>query len=366
MPDLRAAIIRRTAATTAVVAAVPKTRAFASGLFRPSFLVNTIRLAFLAGAITLAMANPALPQQPPQRPRIFGIAEVQIFASNASISHDFYSRILGTAKIPCDWCESIPSSAFSLNTSQIVELRPVPSPAPSDLIAEIVFLTDNIPALRKYLQFHNIAITADDNDKERLTLTDPEGHRLAFVQRRKFSALRLPDSNSGLQMIHAGFVVHDRAAQDRFYKDILGFHVYWHGGMQESADDWVDMQVPDGTQWIEYMLNVPSHANHHTLGVMDHIAIGVPDVHAAYDRLVANGWKPTEQPKIGRDGKWQLNLYDPDDTRVEFMEFTPIERPCCSPYVGPHPGPQQPNPPSTLQISRLTNPQSAAPAQPQL
>jgi catechol 2,3-dioxygenase-like lactoylglutathione lyase family enzyme len=366
MPNSRAAIIRRAVVTTAVVAAGLKTRAFASGLFRPRFLVNTLRQAFLVAAITLPLANPATPQQPPQRPRIFGIAEVQIFSSNASASHDFYSRILGTAKIPCDWCESIPGNAFSLNASQIVELRPAPSPAPSNLIAEIVFLTDSIPALRKYLQFHKIAIVADDNDKERLTLTDPEGQRLAFVQRRKFAPRDLPDSNSGLQMIHAGFVVHDRAAQDRFYKDILGFRLYWHGGMQAGADDWVDMQVPDGTQWIEYMLNVPSDANQHTLGVMDHMAIGVPDIRAAYLRLVANGWKPTEQPKIGRDGKWQLNLYDPDDTRVEFMEFTPTEKPCCSPYVGPHPGPPQPDPPATLKISRLTNPQSAAPAQPQL
>jgi len=34
-----------------------------------------------------------------------------------------------------------------------------------------------------------------------------------------------------------------------------------------------------------------------------------------------------------------LNLYDPDETRVEFMEFTPIERPCCSEYAGQHPVP---------------------------
>jgi hypothetical protein len=46
-----------------------------------------------------------------------------------------------------------------------------------------------------------------------------------------------------------------------------------------------------------------------------------------------------EVPKIGRDGKWQLNLYDPDGTRVELMEFTPVEKPCCSDYTGPHPRP---------------------------
>ena len=55
-------------------------------------------------------------------------------------------------------------------------------------------------------------------------------------------------------MIHAGFVVHDRDAEDKFYKDLLGFHLYWQGGMKEGETDWVDMQVPDGTQWLEYML----------------------------------------------------------------------------------------------------------------
>jgi len=49
--------------------------------------------------------------------------------------------------------------------------------------------------------------------------------------------------------------------------------------------------------------------------------------------------KLTEEPQIGRDGKWQLNLYDPDDTRVELMEFTPVEKPAAAPTnnTGPHP-----------------------------
>ena len=53
--------------------------------------------------------------------------------------------------------------------------------------------------------------------------------------------------------------------------------------------------------------------------------------------LRSRGWKPTENEKqqIGKDGKWQLNLYDPDGTRVELMEFTPVQTPCCAPYTGP-------------------------------
>ena len=78
-------------------------------------------------------------------------------------------------------------------------------------------------------------------------------------------------------MIHAGFVVHDRAAEDKFYKDLLGFHVYWHGGMKDDETDWVDMQVPDGTQWLEYMLvRGAKQPSPRTLGILNHIALGVP------------------------------------------------------------------------------------------
>ena len=126
---------------------------------------------------------------------------------------------------------------------------------------------------------------------------------------------------------------------EHFYKDILGFRPYWRGGMKDDQTDWVSMQVPDGVDWIEFMVNVAPDADQRLRGIMNHIAIGTTDIHAMQKKLTDNGVKLTEQPKIGRDGKWQLNLYDPDDTRVEFMEFTPTQKPCCSEYTGPHPKP---------------------------
>ena len=74
------------------------------------------------------------------------------------------------------------------------------------------------------------------------------------MQERPELAARRSEIPVSKVMIHAGFVVHDRAAEDKFYKDLLGFHLYWHGGMKDDETDWVDMQVPDGTQWLEYML----------------------------------------------------------------------------------------------------------------
>jgi hypothetical protein len=40
---------------------------------------------------------------------------------------------------------------------------------------------------------------------------------------------------------------------------------------------------------------------------------------------------------MGKDGKWQANLYDPDGTRVELMEFQPVAKPCCSDFTASSP-----------------------------
>jgi catechol 2,3-dioxygenase-like lactoylglutathione lyase family enzyme len=281
----------------------------------------------------------------PKRPHILGIAEVRLFSTHVDAARNFYSQVFSAKEISTD--------TYSLNPQQVVALFDAPSPVPSNLLAEVVFETDDLRELHGYLTAQKIQFTPKLVTGVRvadlilpgysaLSMTDPEGHRISFIQKIKPP---LPPNRTSTtptreqRIIHVGFVVHDRAAEDRFYKDILGFHVYWHGGMKEGEDNWIDMQVPDGTDWIEYMLKVPENATHKQLGVMNHIALGVPDIKAAREQLVKNGWNGTEQPKIGRDGKWQLNLYDPDDTRVELMEFTPTQKPCCSEYTGPHPKP---------------------------
>jgi len=289
---------------------------------------------------------------PPKRPHIFGIAYVRIFVTNVEKARDFYSLALHSipppndAKSPCDWCERTPVSS-DLTKKQLgpVELEAIHARASSDLLSEVAFSTDDVKTVRDFLLKNNVAtekLTKCGEDPCFGTF-DPEHHRLIFVQKTSNFPVELSGASSSVPpsspIIHAGFVVHDRTAEDHFYGDILGFHLYWHGGMKDDQTDWVDMQVPDGTAWIEYMLHVPANADHHTLGVMNHIALGVQDIHTTQQQLIKNGWKPGEEPKIGRDGKWQLNLYDPDDTRVEFMEFKPVEEPCCSEFNGPHPGP---------------------------
>ncbi len=304
----------------------------------------------LASLTILILCASASASKERPRPRITGIAAVHVYSSNMNAAISFYSTVMspvGAPSDPCLWCErsstgkKMPAITFPffmhLTSGQDLALVTAPKTPPSNLLYEILFATDDLNAMKKYLAAKNIPILKmKSSSGEYFAVMDPEGHRIGFKRQTNSTA---PPRSPNMRIIHAGFVVRDRDAEDRFYKDILGFHVYWHGGMKDDETNWVDMQVPDGTDWIEYMLNVPANADHHTLGVMNHIALGVSDIEAETFTLRKSGITVREQPKIGRDGKWQLNLYDPDDTRIEFMEFTPVQKPCCSEYTGPHPKP---------------------------
>ncbi|MBV8809667.1 MAG: VOC family protein, partial [Acidobacteriaceae bacterium] len=204
----------------------------------------------------------------------------------------------------------------------------------------IAFETTDARRLRDYLASRGVKVPEtlkpglDGNLS--MMVKDPDGHNVEFVQympgslhSRNFGKF-LPNTRVSDHMIHVGVTVRDRDAADRFYKDVLGFTVMWHGGMTDDKTDWVDMRVPDGTDWLEYMMVTGELTPKH-LGVLHHLALGVNNIQEGYKTVLAHGMKPPEPPKIGRDGKWQLNLYDPNYTRTELMEFKPVQTPCCSP-----------------------------------
>jgi catechol 2,3-dioxygenase-like lactoylglutathione lyase family enzyme len=215
----------------------------------------------------------------------------------------------------------------------------------------VAFTTDNIVGLRHYLTANGVKVSGVQGWPDRslsFSIVDPEGHRVEFVEHAAVEHAAVENAKADAaapatavsrRMIHAGFLVHNRDVEDHFYRDLLGFRLYWYGGMQPGETHWVAMQVPDGTEWLEYMLNQPEHPDLRLTGVMNHISLGVADMKKAQAILESHGWKPHdgEKAQMGRDGKWQLNVYDPDLTRIELMEFKPVEKPCCSEFTGPHP-----------------------------
>ena len=60
------------------------------------------------------------------------------------------------------------------------------------------------------------------------------------------------------------------------------------------------------------------------LGSLHHMALLVPDIQAALETVRARPGgrdpKAVRTPQVGRNRRWQLNLFDPDGSRTELME----------------------------------------------
>jgi catechol 2,3-dioxygenase-like lactoylglutathione lyase family enzyme len=294
----------------------------------------------IAVALALAVLQiSAHGQTSARRPRILGIDHVSFYTTAPDGVKNLYSDVLGLAS--AEPVEPGGTLRYTVG-AQWVGYSPAPDPKSTDHMDHVALTTDNIAALRKYLTAHGIKVPQIQGRSDHslfFVVNDPEGHRIEFVERGKSEAVPPSAAAVSRHMIHAGFLVYHRDAEDHFYRDILGFRPYWYGGMKDNQTDWVALQVPDGTDWVEYMLNQPEHPDLRTTGVMNHISLGLADMKKAQAILESHGWKEhgNEKAQLGKDGKWQLNIYDPDLTRVELMEFKPVQKPCCSDFTGPHP-----------------------------
>ena len=296
-------------------------------------------------AVSLLIATTAAMAQQ-HRPRITGISHMCVYSSDMAATGHFYNAILGAPRR--DDPEDAKGARYYFSSTQFVEVLPLPAGDSINRMAHVAFNTDDAARLRAYFQAGGVTVTelrrAGDGSQW-FDTADPEGNEVQFVEtnsKLKIANNPAPISN---RVIHIGYMVKNRAAEDRFYKTLLGFRPYWYGAMQPDKLDWVSQQVPDGHDWLEYMMvgdgsTTPmSRIDQRELGVLNHFSLGVNNMEKSVTTLIAgNRLSPRHDgPQMGKDGKWQANLYDPDGTRVELMEFQPVMKPCCSEFASDSP-----------------------------
>lgn len=294
----------------------------------------------VAGAL---LCWPSVADNSVARPKITGIAYVRLYSADLNRSREFYRTMLGLGGDTSD-CLGAGASCFSLNGHQSIGLVQISAGTPDNLLAEVAFATPDVNGMQRYLAANGVVtepVTQNAERKAYLRLRDPEGHPIAFVQDTGAGFFVPKNEQISTRLFHAGFIVKDHDVEDKFYRVLLGFRMYWHGGFKDADMDWEELQLPDGSDWIEYMLNIPLNADKKERGIQNHFSLGVAGIKSTYDRLQKHGLKTADddKPEIGRDGKWSWDIYDPDETRVEFMEFKPAQKPCCHPYEGEHPKP---------------------------
>ena len=302
--------------------------------------------------LLLAMALVALtPAQ--ERPRILGLAHVAFYVSDLDAARVFYEKFLGFEEEPFvlkkpDGSERI--AFIKINDTQYVELF-AEEPKSTGRLNHISIYTDNAEQMRDYLSSKGVMapekVGKGQTGNKNFNIKDPDGNTIEIVEYRKDSwttreaGKHMPDTRISAHLMHAGVLIGSLSRAQKFYQDILGFKETWRGGAGKTLS-WVNLRVPDGEDYVEFMLYQELPAPDQR-GGRNHISLTVPDMKRAIATLEARPsrsmYKREFEVKVGVNHRWQANFFDPDGTRVELMEPTTQDGQRVPPSTAPPPIP---------------------------
>jgi catechol 2,3-dioxygenase-like lactoylglutathione lyase family enzyme len=287
--------------------------------------------AIFAAGIALALTV----QAPVARPRILGIAHLAVFVSDLTAARGFYRDLLGfdesfTLPKPDG---SVDVAFVKISDRQWIELINRPTGGEGQL-DHVALSTDSAERMRDYLASRGVQVpekvgVGPTGDKS-FTITDPDGHRVEILEYQRDSrtgkdaGTHLPATRIAERALHVGILVGELARATEFYTGILGFEEFWRGSAAKSATlSWVNMKVPDGTDYLEFML-YDQKPPPDRRGTQHHLCLLVPDaekaVAALESRPARKAYTRAIEVRTGINRKRQVNLFDPDGTRVELME----------------------------------------------
>jgi len=283
-------------------------------------------MRILVSFLALAACLPAADTLP-----ITGLAHVGFRVSDLETARAFYTGVLGYHDIYDlkDSAGKIAMAFFKINDDQCIEISPGLPANQMVRFTHMALSTSNIEKLHAMLQARGLQMgdiqTGRDGNRN-FGLKDPENHIVEFVQYMPGSMLsqtrgKYLQGRISTHLYHAGIVAANADTMLAFYRDKLGFVEFWRGGPAGEKTAWINLRTP-GTRgdYIELML-YSGTLTREQYGSMQHICLEVPAIQAARKTALARHYNdPKVQPRVGRNRKWQLNLFDPDGTRVELME----------------------------------------------
>jgi catechol 2,3-dioxygenase-like lactoylglutathione lyase family enzyme len=295
--------------------------------------LNRMKTKFIF-ALILGAVLPLFAADEPQRPHITGLSHIALYVHDLEKSRAFYKDFLGFQE-PYSLSDAngkVQIAFIKINDRQCIELAPE-GKTNSDHLSHIAIETDDAEAMRVYLASRGVKVP-EKTPKGRIgnlnfNIYDPDGHTVEIVQYAPDSwTVRekgnfMSEARISTRLKHVGIIVTNLAASLKFYHNILGFQETWRGAYRTNQLSWVNLKVPEGDDYIEFMLEkeLPPPDKR---GTDHHMSLEVMDVEKAETTLEtrldrANYSRPL-QIRTGVNRKRQLNLYDPDGTRVELME----------------------------------------------
>jgi catechol 2,3-dioxygenase-like lactoylglutathione lyase family enzyme len=288
---------------------------------------STASMLFLAATLTVTAAlevGPASAAAETKRPMLTGIDHVAFRTADAAAARGFYGGLLGLAS-SAD--RRGPTLTFRVNARQAVFVEPGLQADVDERLLHIALATPDLEGLAAYLKVKGVAFDGPAQQtpcgRNGLRVVDYGGHTIEFVQESAIVAGGNSPRALSSRLLHAGITVHSEIGENALYRDVLGMTEIWRGGFAPDKTNWVNLRLPESADYLEYMLRDQA-STRRQLGVDHHICLVVPDIQAAWEQVRSRTPEAERgklaPPQIGRNDKWQINLYDPDGTRVELME----------------------------------------------
>ena len=287
-------------------------------------------------------------QTPPKRPKILGVAHYAIYVSDLAKARAFYEDFLGyqvafTVPKPDG---TVDIAYVKINDHQWIELLNEPTHGEGQFV-NLALYTDNVEQMRLYLSARGVKVQdrvmRDPAGDKMISVVDPDGDTLEFIEYVRDSLTgkdrgkHMPATRISEEIGHAGILVGKLAATEEFYGGILGLHDSWRGNSPASKTlEFVNMDVPDGDEHVAIKL-YKEQLSPDKRGTELHYCLIVPNIIRTVAILQERAARVHFTSKISMahsvDGNYQTNLWDPDGTRTELMQFnSPDGKPVYAPF----------------------------------
>ena len=269
---------------------------------------------------------------------LLGLAHVGFRVGDLEQARTFYHGVLGyeeafDLKAPDG---HIALAYFKVNDNQFIEILPGIPAGKTVMMTHIAFYTDDIEKLHKMMEERGLSpvkINQGKDGNRNFGIRPPPGQNLEFLEFVQYmpegwhlqsKGKSLGEHRISTHLEHAGIIATDFETARHFFVDQLGFTITWDYKKDGVRTNLLHLRMPGPSgDYVEIGNPVKPPAGR-WIGVEAHIALTVPDVPAAQKLVVEHGYTGDLKPPLfGADDRWQLNLYDPNGSRVEFMSPKP-------------------------------------------
>jgi len=285
---------------------------------------------------------------------LLGLARVRVRVADLDKGRAFYSGIAGfeDAFDARKGDGSLAAAYYKVNDLQFLEI--VPGLKANDVrpMAGIAIRTDQIKKLRTMLLALGLnpgKIHTDADGSTAFGVTNLPGQDLDYLEFVQYGPKSLADRTKGqflgahrlsAHLEHAGIIATNFDSAYDFYVKKLGFHETWRRLTADGSRvviDHIEMPGPSG-DFVELSNQGDRHEplTRKPAGSVAHCAFTVPDVNSLVSEVHTLEPRLQSSPaRYGLDKRWGFNLFDPDGTRVEFLQVADPAHPAPAVVVTP-------------------------------